>query len=302
MTIGRHERHLVPESSIETSSTGLRCSSTPLFEEEWNPRLSALISDVTDPRWIYWPVMRPALATDDYPGNAFERQVRNGAEERLDREKTHGDVHLAQELDPPHVILIFDRHSLPDVRRPVKLRCELGQTFRALRQDLKDVLWRLLHHFEYTVDELVRHRLMKQITHAVDEDPPGLSPPQRLGELVRVKRHTESVMVSRNAHGAKTQRKALGVAVLAARTDLGATSDGIPCRVSPLDRSPVTHHASLRTPMYPRHRNGTEQASHCAPIRPWHRGLAGRGNRSGPLGPVTLGDGDQGVFHRYLTM
>jgi len=81
---------------------------------------------------------------------------------------------------------VLDRDTLPDVRRPREARGQLYEAPSPLRQDLKDMPVRFRHDIEGSADVLVRHRLVKQIAHRVDEDLPRLPPAKRKIKLIRM--------------------------------------------------------------------------------------------------------------------
>src|SRR2546421_2103925 len=84
-------------------------------------------------------------------------------------------------------------------------------------------------------------QLMKQITHAIDEDPFGLPPPEGQCELICMLGHSKAILVPWVPHGPQSERKAFRVAVLAARTDLCAASKRVPGCVGPFDAGTVAH-------------------------------------------------------------
>jgi len=60
----------------------------------------------------------PALAADDHPVDALQRQFVDRTQERLDREEPDGGGNLHEVRDTGHVVRVLDRDALPDVRRP----------------------------------------------------------------------------------------------------------------------------------------------------------------------------------------
>ena len=73
---------------------------------------------------------------------------------------------------------------------------------------------------------------MKQVAHAVDEDARRLTPVQRCLQALRVTHHVSKLL--RHA-GKVAAHHALGVAVLAARGNLGTARRWIPDLIGPLD-------------------------------------------------------------------
>jgi hypothetical protein len=104
----------------------------------------------------------------------------------------------------------------------------------------------LVHNREDLMNEFLRHVLMKQIAHAVHEDPSRLAPSERQRELVPVQGHRKPVPVPGIPHGAKSKRKALRITVFAAWTDLRATRHGVPGRIGPLNPGMIAHTAGSR--------------------------------------------------------
>jgi hypothetical protein len=85
----------------------------------------------------------------------------------------------------------------------------------------------------------------EQVTHAVDKDSLRSAPSKWQGELVWLESQLESVPISRISHGFEPDGKSLCIAVLTARAYLGATRNGVPSRVRPLDPSRVGHRGDL---------------------------------------------------------
>ena len=129
--------HLIPLLTVEASSSSLGRAASPLFEEECDALPDALIADVAHPMWFDRPVVEPALASDDYPGYAVEREARQRSEQRLEREKPHGRIDSPQVIDAWHIALTLDGDALPDIFRPGKSRSELGESLGALSKNLR---------------------------------------------------------------------------------------------------------------------------------------------------------------------
>jgi hypothetical protein len=87
---------------------------------------------------------------------------------------------------------------------------------------------------------------VEEVAHRVDKDAPRLAPAQRLVEPLGMQ-HEVLGRVLREpgaATPAEAQAEGLGVAVGAARRDLGAPGDRVPGRVGPLDPTLVAHAVS----------------------------------------------------------
>jgi len=83
--------------------------------------------------------------------------------------------------------------------------------------------------------------LVEQIAHRVDEDQPRTFPCKRYVQALRPELQVETLLVRMIRYTAKPLRERLGIAVGASRTDLVATSDGVPGGVCPLDLAAVGH-------------------------------------------------------------
>lgn len=77
---------------------------------------------------------------------------------------------------------------------------------------------------------------MKEVAHGIYKDHSGFTPPQRLLYALRPQCKIEPCFERMAERSAKALRKPLGVAIVAACTDLSAARDGVPRCVSPLDR------------------------------------------------------------------
>jgi hypothetical protein len=77
---------------------------------------------------------------------------------------------------------------------------------------------------------------MKEVAHGIDEYHAGLLPTQRLGQLLRYQTRIEAAFIGVARNAAKSFRKNFCIAILTARTNLGAPSDRVPSRVCPLNR------------------------------------------------------------------
>ncbi len=92
-----------------------------------------------------------------------------------------------------------------------------------------------IHHFKNFANVLVRHFLMKEVTHGVYEDAPGSLPFQRFSKLLGDKTKIEALLIGMTGNATPALRERLGVAVLAPSADLGATPYRIPRRIGPFD-------------------------------------------------------------------
>lgn len=104
----------------------------------------------------------------------------------------------------------------------------------ALRDDLKRVPVCALHCTADLCDEACGDIRVEQIAHRIDENPKRFAPAQRLIEFLRNESKIEAALVRMASHPTKALGKSLSVAMLAARTDLGAAAHRVPCGVCPL--------------------------------------------------------------------
>jgi len=79
-----------------------------------------------------------------------------------------------------------------------------------------------LHDFEAAPEEIVRHRFVKEIRHAIDEYLSWFTPLQGNLDRILVEREAKSVLVFPVAHPFEPRSKSFGVAVLASWGDLRA--------------------------------------------------------------------------------
>ena len=86
------------------------------------------------------------------------------------------------------------------------------------------------HHIPYLTEIIVGYLAVKEITHRVHEYLGRCLPLDRVPDLMRAQRHAEPVGERDATH---SLRNALGVAMVAARGDLGASSNRISCMRSP---------------------------------------------------------------------
>src|SRR6516165_8118131 len=102
--------------------------------------------------------------------------------QRLYRKKPHTRWSSQQMRNTPNVILIFNRHSKPDVRRPVPcaeiLARPMFEPFGPLSENLKRMVWRTSHRIEHALDESLRNIFVKQIRHRIHKNAARFLPPQ----------------------------------------------------------------------------------------------------------------------------
>ena len=91
------------------------------------------------------------------------------------------------------------------------------------------------HDLRDSFSVAVRHAGLKQIAHRVDKDQLGRSPGEWLGQLLGNNSKIETLLVWMSFHAAKPLSESLGIAMLAARTDFRAATDGIPGGIGPFD-------------------------------------------------------------------
>jgi len=97
------------------------------------------------------------------------------------------------------------------------------------------------HDVERFDDEFHRHVFVEQIAHGIHENGLGLLPFQRQFQRVLVQGEVKAVGIIRLAHGFEAQRHPLGVAMLARRTNLGATGKRVPRGFRPLNGRIIAH-------------------------------------------------------------
>ena len=158
-----------------------------------------------------------------------------GAEQRLKGEEFDVGAGLAEEVNAVGIVGMFHGNALPDVGRPRQFVVELGQAFGAFGEDLVAMPVGLVHHVKDFFDETERHVPVVEVAHGVDEDGLGTFPAEREAEGVFVKGDLEAVTVMRVADSLEAVGHALGVAMLAARADLGAPRHGVPSCFGPFD-------------------------------------------------------------------
>ena len=210
--------------------------STPLLEEERGASGIGLSLHVGDPFFAHGSSLGAGFAADDHPMDVAQVDAAQVFQQRLDRKEADVSVDLAQVVNARNaVLLVLHRHAEPHVLRARAAGEVLGQSFRSLGEDLIRVVRRVLDDREHVVKEAVRHVLVEQVTHAVDEIRGRLLSRQWLIKPALMHREPELVLVARRAHGVQSARHHFGVAMLASRRDLGAACRGIPCLLCPFD-------------------------------------------------------------------
>lgn len=233
--------HLVPGASIERTACLLLIDAAPLLEEEPDPGSEALITDGTNPLRVHWPCARTGFAANNHPIDAAKVELAKRAEERFERQKLHVSVSLAQVVDAKGIVPVFDAHAHPDMRLPIQRIAQLDQTFRPFGEHLVLMPVRPAHNVEDVADIGERDLRMKQVAHRIHKDAFGGLPLQRQFEHLRLQGYFEAVTVIRQPHGLQAFGEALGVAMFAAGTDLGAPRYRVPRCVRPLDMRTRRH-------------------------------------------------------------
>jgi hypothetical protein len=146
---------------------------------------------------------------------------------------------------------ILNRYTKPDMARnwPAYIaRTDVVTHKRtALGKHLINVPVRTLHCAEHAIDEPAVDVLVEQVAHRVDKNHPGLLPLQGLFEPGRPKLQVKALLVGMAWHAAPALGEPLGIAIVAAGTDPGASSNRIPRRIGPFDRGALRH---ISAPLY----------------------------------------------------
>ncbi len=111
----------------------------------------------------------------------------------------------------------------------------------SLGQNLKDVPVRSFHGIKDTVDELCRDLLMEKVTHRIDEDHAWPLPAERLPYPLGAQCEIKAIFKWMPWDSPPAFCKALGVAIVAAASDLRASGDRIPRRIGPFNCASVRH-------------------------------------------------------------
>ena len=151
---------------------------------------------------------------------------------------------------------ILDTNTAPDMfgngRISVAPKQIVPHQGTTLRQDLEEMPIGLLHDIEDTIHELQRDILMEEVTHGVNEYSTRTTPTEGLinplGTQGQIKSHLE--MMPRDT--TEALRESLGIAVIAAQRNLGATRQRIPSRIGPLNSRTISYDELLnRKRSYP---------------------------------------------------
>jgi hypothetical protein len=211
----------------------------PLFEKERHVVTVADVTKLAGPAFLHGPSPRPALPPDDGPRDTLQIDIPDRPEQRLERDEACVGVDLLQVLDPARERGVLDRDSEPDVARDrpalIPVPDIVAHERAALGQHLVDMPVRLLHRIEHLVDELTVDVLVEQVAHRVHEDHPRLLPERGLFQSRRPERQVESLLVGMSWNAPPTLSEAFGVAVVTARTDLGAARHRVPRRIRPFN-------------------------------------------------------------------
>lgn len=166
--------------AVELPAAGLRRTASPLLEEEGDIVAEATIAKFTDPLDLHSPVTRTGFATSNQPVDVLEVQTVERPEQWLGRDEANGGGYLAQEVRTPDKAPVLDRDAHPDVRGPIKTRCQFDQALVAFCQDLERMVGRRSHGRENVVYERIRYVFVKYVAHRVHEDHARAAPLQRL--------------------------------------------------------------------------------------------------------------------------
>src|SRR5688572_16923623 len=133
---------------------------------------------------------------------------------------------------PRRSACVFDGDSAPNMSwsQFASVACPqiVSHSRAALRKHLKDMPVGSLHRFEYAIDETLRHSLVKEIAHRIDEDHPRPFPFHGLLKALRPQRQVKPRLEWMPGHSPESLSKSFCVAVVTAGGDLGATGDGVP--------------------------------------------------------------------------
>lgn len=130
-----------------------------------DPCLSAAIADVSDPIWVAPAESRATLPTCNNPVDSCEIQFIHRSKQWFRTDEPNARWNLPEIVCPPSIFVRFDRHTDPYVRPPRERLSYPREPLRTLGKNLIDVLIRIKHRVEYSVDELVGDILMEQIGH-----------------------------------------------------------------------------------------------------------------------------------------
>lgn len=110
--LGFAARHLVIRPATQLPTGPRFLSPSPLFEEEGNPCLPALIADLQDPGFLNWSRARTALPSDDDPADPGEVDPAERFQERLDGQGPDHHGSNSEMVDSRQSLLpVFDAHA-----------------------------------------------------------------------------------------------------------------------------------------------------------------------------------------------
>jgi hypothetical protein len=98
-----------------------------------------------------------------------ERQPPYRPEKWLHGEEPHVGGNALKITNTVNVALILNAHPHPQVAWPIQFRGKTPQSIRALGEDLENVMICPLNRVEDSLDVVVWHVLMEEITHGVHE-------------------------------------------------------------------------------------------------------------------------------------
>ena len=244
------QRELIVRPAVE-SPTGLVLPyAAPLFEEKWHALSPTLTAYVDDPFAPHRPCVRATLTAHDYPVDGGQIESAEVGKQRFDREEPNRSGRFLQRPNAGQpVASIFHTHPKGNMRQiahPSELvRQKSAESFVPLREHLEDVPVGTPHHLANTPDVLGWNVLVEEVAHRVDEYLSRASPMQRLFELLWHESEVEPLFERMPWNTSKAFCECLRVAEFATGTNLGASANGVPSCVGPLDRRAVAHMASL---------------------------------------------------------
>src|SRR5882672_6917995 len=112
-----HRGHwqLAPNSAIQDPSCSLLVFPAPLFEEEGDACLLALIAEVQYPGGIHRSRLGPGFPPDDDPADAAKVKVRQRTQERFKRKKLDVSAGVSQETHPAPICSVLHAYSHPHI-------------------------------------------------------------------------------------------------------------------------------------------------------------------------------------------
>ena len=136
---------------------------------------------------------------------------------------------------PPKVLGRLNGNAHPHIGWPLQLEPKLRQPLRSLGEDLERMPRGLLHGAEDLSDEGEGNLLVEKVAHAVHEDRAGLLPCERQFQTLWPKSEVEALLEVVAWNATPALGKNLGIAMLAAGTNLRTTCDRVPGRIRPLN-------------------------------------------------------------------